>query len=225
VKRPTVEFLPATEALNKYLIAQPTGTMPRYHPFAWTSVPENVPFWDQIRQRKGYSGGLQKCVYLPIDSLHDYLMAVNGTNPEIAMRTPPWTDSFFYYDEECQLIFDIGKIAPVALFNYLNFEPDPELIDMKQMGGGMPGFYLEPHIPQPLIRQLVNNAFKIVIENPLKKVLPYGIFLWKKSFPGILEQLAQFQVPSQMICKLIPDQGVFLRFMLQPGNNGYILQK
>jgi hypothetical protein len=93
------------------------------------------------------------------------------------------------------------------------------------MGGGMPGFYLEPHIPQPLIRQLVNNAFKIVIENPLKKVLPYGMFLWKKSFPEILEQLAQFQVPSQMICKIIPDQGVFFRFMLQPGNNGYILQK
>ena len=143
------------------------------------------------------------------------------------MRYPPWLDSFFYFDQECQLIFDIGRIYPVVIFNYLNFQPDPDLMDMIQNGGSVPGFFIEPHTPIPEIEIHINensSSLRITINNPRDLVLPYGIFLWNEAYPDTITFFENIsQIPNEITWKISPDQGVFLRMDLQPGSNQFII--
>jgi hypothetical protein len=152
---------------------------------------------------------------------------VNAKNPTEAMQNPPWMDSFFYFDSECQLIFDQGRPEPVALFNYLNYIPDPELIEMTKTGGAAPGFFLESIIPKPnIIEQSKENltSLRITIENPRETPLPFGLFLWEKSYLKFVKAFQKgINIPDECTAKYSPGQGVFLRFNLKKGKNILIL--
>ena len=118
VQRDSVNFVTATQAAELYLKSQPKGTIPMYFPSAWTQVEDSLPFWDQVKNNRGYAGNISKHAKIPIESLYNYLSSVNNKDPCEAMKNPPWTDSFFYYDEECQLVFDIGRPHPIVIMNY-----------------------------------------------------------------------------------------------------------
>jgi hypothetical protein len=216
VTRDTVNFLTPTKAVELYKKAKAKGTIPMYVPYAWTSVPDYLPFWDQIRARTKYSGSISKHAHLPIESLFDYLGKVNNGDPMVAMKSPPWMDSFFYFDGECQLVFDKGKINPIVLFNYLNFEPDPDIVDIKEMGGGMPGFFLEEEIPTCKI-ELQKEDINIKTMNLKDKELPYGVFFWSELYPQIKTIIQKKKLERSLKVKTIPDQGVFIRFNVGPG--------
>ncbi|MHA1392069.1 MAG: hypothetical protein ACTSRZ_01090 [Promethearchaeota archaeon] len=196
-KNNVVEFLTATEAAELYIKSCPTGTIPMYFPSAWTEVPSDLPFWKQLEVKKGYAAQISKHTLLPQEELFNYLNSVLSKDPIKAMRSPPWMDSFFFYDEECQIVFDIGKIEPIAIMNYLNYEPSEELVEeMKnERGGGAPGYYIEEHVPQASLKGkfdkrgfiIADEEVEIEIENTLKKELPYGIFLWISNIPNIIE--------------------------------------
>lgn len=237
VTRDSVEFLTATRAAELYRAVHPAGTLPVAVPFAWTPVPEEVPFWDQLRQRDGYSGNVHKNAYLPDERLYDYLTAVNDGPPAKAleaMRAPPWTDAFFYFDGDCQLVFDVGQEAPVALFNYLNYAPDPDLLDMARDGGAAPGFFLEPVVPEPEVTAHLDDTpprYCLEVTNPRPDLLPYGVFLWEERFPGLTAACtatspAVVQDPAPADPGVTPPrvtaspgQGVFVRVTLAPGPN------
>jgi hypothetical protein len=224
VTRPNVEFTTATPTAQYYLAQTASGTLPRYHPSKWTPVEKQLPFWDQVRHVKGYSGNIHKCAMLPVENLFEYLMKVNARDYVKAMESPPWMDTFFFYDAECQLVFDLGLTAPVAIYNYLNYEPDPEFLDMAEEGGGIPGFYLEPEIPIPEIMTISEKSIKITVLNPLKKTFPYGIFLWNEQYPQAMKTFSSIQVPKEYNFKISPDQGVFIRLNLAPGKNEFTIQ-
>ncbi|MHA1793247.1 MAG: hypothetical protein ACTSVI_11420 [Promethearchaeota archaeon] len=235
VQRSTVEFVTASEAVEKYNSVMNNGTIPMYFPFKWTDVPDDLPFWEQVRTRKGYAGHISKHSLIPQEELWKYLDAVNSKDPEKAMRAPPWLDSFFYYDDECQLVFDLGRLHPVAIFNYLNYQPSPDLIEsMKnERGGGMPGFYLEEHVPEVKVlggvdaEGHVTGDFTLKIENHREKSLPFGIFLWKEIYPNCISyfssKLSSLFTRKGLKTKIVPDQGVFFRFNLDPGENNLVI--
>jgi hypothetical protein len=221
VQRPSAEFMTAAQAAEHYLKVQPKGTLPMYVPYGWTEVPDQMPIWAQIDKKAGYSGSIHKAAHLPDERLYDYLTSAMNTDPIQATRSPPWRDSFFYFDAECQLAFDIGKPEPFALFNYLNYTPDPDLVgDAPEEGGGAVGYFIEPIVPIPEIRYEKDRCIVVAANNPREKVLPYGVFLWETHFPGIIS-LAQKQsnYGDSIFWKISPDQGVFLRWNLMPGES------
>ena len=225
ITRPNVEFMTATQAAELYRQNADKGTIPMYVPYAWTEVSDHLEFWNQIKAQKQYSGSIHKNAHLPDENLYRYLSAVNDNkNPVEPMKNPPWKDSFFYFDGECQLIFDLNRTKPACVFNYLNFEPDPELFDEREEGGGAPGFYIEPCLPDPSIQGTFsashNRPTVIELINPRDKVLPYGLFLWESQFPEAKGYFDSLKSPiSGISFKVIKDQGVFLRMDLKPGKN------
>ncbi|MBD3352033.1 MAG: hypothetical protein GF364_11155 [Candidatus Lokiarchaeota archaeon] len=232
VERDICHFMTASEAAKHYLDVWPKGTIPMYFPSAWTEVPEDLPFWNQIKTRKGYAARISKHSLLPNDNLYDYLEQVNGSDRVKAMKSPPWMDSFFYYDDECQLIFDIGQIAPIAIMNYLNYECAEDLVDemKKEGGGGAAGFYLEQNIPKAEMKRNSNEeVLKIEVNYNLDKELPYGLFLWNEDFKSIsktiLTSLENNDLKSIKRYKVSPDQGLFLRLNLKKGKNSISIKK
>jgi hypothetical protein len=219
VQRPTVNILTATPAIELYNQLSPSNTQPMYVPYAWVPVPKSLDFWRQVRERKDYAGQIHKSHRIPVDYLWTYLTFVNDADTVQAMSNPPWMDSFFYYDGEVQLIFDINHSQPIAIFNYLNYEPSNELLDMKEEGGGAPGYFLEPMIPIPKI-SFKPSQLIIEVDNPRSKETPYGVFLWKQSFPDIFAFFDQSNNFSSTVkYKKSADQGIFIRWNLQLGHN------
>jgi len=226
VTRPNVQFMTATQAAELYRKVVPKGTLPMYVPYAWTEVPDHLDFWNQIKAQKKYSGSIHKNAHLPEENLYRYLSEVNDNkNPIEPMKNPPWKDSFFYFDGECQLIFDLNRTKPACVFNYLNFEPDPDLLEEREEGGGAPGFYIEPCLPDPLVKGDFSHSGQnsvLELDNPRDKVLPYGLFLWNGQFPQASTYFNSLKVPiSGISFKVIKDQGVFLRMNLNPGKNRF----
>jgi len=230
-KRDTVEFLTASQAAYLYIKYAPTGTIPMYFPFAWTEVPPEMPFWEQIKNRTGYAAQISKHSLIPQEELFNYLNEVNSKDPYLAMKMPPWSDSFFYYDDECQLVFDINKIEPIAIMNYLNYTPSNEIFEetSQEKGGGSIGFYIEEHVPRVKIISKLDNKNNIIdkleleIENKSNKELPFGIFLWKTQIPNSIEffnnTITNSINNSIKEIKIIPDQGIFIRFNIYDGKN------
>ncbi|MHA1898152.1 MAG: hypothetical protein ACTSU2_12235 [Promethearchaeota archaeon] len=208
VERDTVEFLTASDAAELYNKLNPKGTIPMYFPFAWTSVPKEMPFWEQIKNKKGYAGSLSKHSYIPQGELYSYLNDVLSADPMKAMESPPWKDSFFYYDDQCQLIFDLNRAHPVAIFNYLNYQVPQDLKEegaFKDIGGGAIGYYLEPHVPGPSIIDIANDLSVTEKENTIKidwskteHELPYGLFLWNTKFKGIDEVFSNPELAKKL---------------------------
>jgi hypothetical protein len=223
VKRDTVRFITATEAAKEYRAKCSKGTIPMYVPYAWTEVPESLDFWNQVKMQKGYSGSIHKNAHLPEENLYRYLSSVNDRDPIMAMKNPPWKDSFFYFDAECQLIFDLNRAKPACVFNYLNFEPDPELLEEQEEGGGAPGFFIEPCLPDPKISgdfSTPSSIATIEFNNPRHKPLPYGVFLWNDQFPKVKDHFSRIKdIKAGVSFKIIEDQGVFIRLNLNPGKN------
>jgi hypothetical protein len=211
VERDTVHFLTASDAAELYLQSKQNGTIPMYFPSAWTPVEEGLPFWDQVKNRKGYAGNISKHAKIPNEALYNYLSKVNNKDPLVAMKNPPWLDSFFYYDSECQLVFDINQTQPVAIFNYLNYEPIPEILeDMgDEKGGGTPGFFLEEKIPIPNISGDFNTKITIDVRSHQEKVIPYGLFLWKENFDGVIQYFEKLKDKIAYRYKISPDQWCF----------------
>lgn len=111
----------------------------------------------------------------------------------------------------------------MALFNYLNFKPDPDLIEMTKEGGAAAGFFLEPVIPSSKIDSDFNSLpyqINVKVINPRNEILPYGIFLWAQQYPKLVPLFQQASVKLNLgTAKVILDQGVFFRMNLAPGEN------
>ncbi len=224
VKRDSVQFLTASAAAQLYADKANGGTIPMHVPCKWTPVPPGMDFWRQVRDGTGYAGMVHKNAYMPVEYLYDYLMGVNGKDRITAMASPPWTDSFFYFDGECQLVFDTGRIEPVAIFNYLNYQPGPDLEDMAGAGGGAAGYFLEPTTPRVEVTRARENdsILRFYVENPASKPLPFGLFLWNVAHPEFkaLNRATVVEPASSIVTlKMIPGRGMFIRWNLTGGTN------
>lgn len=223
-ERESVEFMTASQAAELYR-QNAKGTIPMCVPYKWTGVPDNLPFWQQVREKTGYSGSITKHAHIPTEELYEYLDDVNTGDPIRAMKNPPWIDSFFYFDEECQLVFDKNREYPIAIMNYLNYVPDEDLLEEMENegGGGAPGFYLESNVPVPEISEenteeddVYRLNIKIILEK--QKPLPYGLFLWIK-----IPNEISVEVGNVKEMKRIENRGIFLRMNLEKGVNKYKL--
>ena len=226
VKRDSVEFLTASQAAELYKKKQDSGTIPMYIPYSWIPVPEELDFWRQIKDKVDYAGEIHRNNRLFDDKLKKYLTDVNDADPTTAMKNPPWMDSFFFFDHECQLVFDVGDSHPFVLFNYLNFEPTQKQIEdaKAERGGSVAGSLLESDIPKTDI-SISSERIEIIVENTKHKIIPYGVFLWKNQYPEILDKFKLINnLPNGVASKISQNQGVFLRFNLTPGTNKLVIK-
>ena len=223
VKRDSVEFVTASQATELYKEKQKDTTIPMYIPYKWTDVPEEMDFWRQVAIKEGYAGEIHRNNRMFDKNLYRHLSAVNDADPISAMKNPPWTDSFFFFDHECQLIFDIHNLKPLALFNYLNYTPTKDLLKKAktERGGGAAGFFLESDVPEIEIKTTDDRSrAELKITNIQDKTLPYGIFLWSVDFPEIVEGITSNKlVIKGAEHKVIQDRGIFLRLNLNSGIN------
>jgi hypothetical protein len=224
--RESVEFMTATDAVMAYKRSCNNSTIPMYMPFRWVPVPKEMAFWKQVQEKRGYSGSIHKNAHIPDDRLYEYLTNVNDKGSINAMEAPPWLQSFFFYDGECQLAFDKPNVEPFVIFNYLNYEPPPGLDAMRERGGGPPGFFIEPEIPGAQVqitRKMDDQTLEIQIqvENPKNKVLPYGLFLWDDQNDILLSRGFPPEPSASCVTKIISHLGVFMRMNLEPGENTF----
>ena len=152
-------------------------------------------------------------VMLLSDAVNDYQLAFKQTQPtfllmgnesqadEGSSKTPSHS-TFFYYDEECQFIFERDKMEPVDMKNYVSPPTDSR-------------HGIEFTLPQIEHFYPTRTRDKLQMRFSLEstKAMPYGFAIW-----GNHEGLTLVNSNAKEVIWL-SDQLLFIRVELQPGIN------
>lgn len=92
---------------------------------------------------------------------------VNYYTPPEPKQKPPYPLTFFYYDQECQLIFKEGQMTPVEMRNY--FRPPFET-----------EYYMEKEMPSISSFRPSRDRDKLIMEFEIESIkqMPYGLVIW-----------------------------------------------
>ncbi len=124
-------------------------------------------------------------VMLLADAINDYQQGCNQTQPTLLLinaddtshrstpdshpdtKSNPRKSMLFYYDAECQLVFEAGKMEPIAIKNYVS-------PPVKSRDGTEFNLLKIENIRPSRTRSLLQMHFEI--ESP--KAMPYGFTIW-----------------------------------------------
>ena len=152
-------------------------------------------------------------VMLLSDAVRDYHLGFERTPPTfLLMNDAPRTDkapskapsgsTLYYYDDECQFIFESDKMEPIDMKNYVS-PPTESRHGAEYTLPQIEGFYPT--------RTRDRLQMRIAIESA--KAMPYGFAIW-----GNHEGLTLLKSNAKEV-KWLGDQLLFVRVELQPGNN------
>jgi len=160
------------------------------------------------------SKGHETQVMLLSQAVNDYQLAFDQTSPtflligndlEIDEDVPsssPSHATLFYYDDECQLIFEKGKMEPIDMKNYVSPPTESR-------------YGVEFNLPQ--IERFrptrVRNKLRMHFALASTKAMPYAFAIW-----GNHEGLTLVESNAKVV-KWLSDQILFVRIDLEPGNN------
>ena len=152
-------------------------------------------------------------VMLLSDAMNDYQLAFKQTPPtfllmsdgakadEVALKTPSQS-TLYYYDDECQFIFERDKMEPIDMKNYVS----PPTESRHGVEFSLP--QIEHFYPNRTRDKL---QMRLSIEST--KAMPYGFAIW-----GNHEGLTLVNSNAKEV-KWLGDQLLFIRVELRPGNN------
>ena len=138
------------------------------------------------------------------------LIASDGTAPRATPDSPADSEShppksmLFYYDAECQLVFEADKMEPIAVKNYVS----PPVKSRDGTEFSLPK--IEKFRPSRT-RALLRMHFEI--ESP--KAMPYGLTIW-----GDHEGLALAKSNAHAV-RWLDNWLLFIRVNVQPGKNEF----
>ncbi|MBD3185163.1 hypothetical protein GF312_22980 [Candidatus Poribacteria bacterium] len=122
-----------------------------------------------------------------------------STDPK---KKPPYPMTFFYYDHECQMIFNEGEMFPVEMRNY--FRPP---FDTQS--------YIEKEIPTMSSFRPSRDREKLIMEFDIESIkkMPFGLTIW--------DDHSTFNLVSTnaRAVKWIGNQLIFIRLDLEEGLN------
>jgi hypothetical protein len=137
------------------------------------------------------------------------------TNADWRLQTPPWKESYFYYDAECMLVFDKPLNQPVWICNYTDEENRP-FDDEIMMSEAIPPASIDMH---PALNGAETDS-TVMITVKAEKQMPYGIMVWGNDFE-LCTIDTQGNQPVQT--RIISDEILFARFNLKKGDNAISL--
>jgi hypothetical protein len=152
-------------------------------------------------------------VMLLSDAANDYQLAFKQTPPtfllmgngpkadEVSLKAPSQS-TLYYYDDECQFIFERDKMEPIDMKNYVS----PPTESRHGVEFTLP--QIEYFSPTRTRDQL---QMRFSLES--SKAMPYGFAIW-----GNHEGLTLVNSNAKEV-KWLSDQLLFIRVELQPGNN------
>ena len=152
-------------------------------------------------------------VMLLSDAANDYQLAFKQTPPtfllmgngpkanEVSLKAPSQS-TLYYYDDECQFIFERDKMEPIDMKNYVS----PPTESRHGVEFTLP--QIEYFYPTRTRDQL---QMRFSLES--SKAMPYGFAIW-----GNHEGLTLVNSNAKEV-KWLSDQLLFIRVELQPGNN------
>ena len=142
-------------------------------------------------------------VMLLSDAVNDYQLAFQSVSPTFLLMNDAHSQStLYYYDDECQFIFENGKMEPVDMKNYVS----PPTESRHGVEYSLP--QIERFSPTRTRERL---QMRISLEST--KAMPYGFAIW-----GNHEGLTLVKSNAKQVTWL-GDQLLFVRVELQPGNN------
>lgn len=152
-------------------------------------------------------------VMLLSDAVNDYQLAFKQTPPTSLLlnhETKADEDSlnarsqlaFYYYDDECQFIFEKEKMEPIDMKNYVSAPTDSR-------------YGVEFTLPQieHFYPTRTRDRLQMLFSLESTKAMPYGFAIW-----GNHEGLTLLNSNAKEV-KWLGDQLLFVRVELQPGNN------
>jgi len=140
--------------------------------------------------------------YMAFDSIVPPQIDINFYVPPMPRQKPPYPFTFFYYDQECQLIFREGQMTPVEVRNYAQppFESK---------------YYVEKDIPSISSFRPARDRDKLIMEFEIEstKRMPFGLTIW--------DDHSMFNLVSTnaRLVKWIGTYLLFIRMDLEEGLN------
>ncbi len=209
VTQKDVLIMDANEALRLYHKTYKGNQPENYMCFADIPIHELSPAYKKYVENKPFR---PKHVYLSFNE--EFYNSVDKfvAQDNWRLKSPPWKDSFFFYDAECMLVFDKPGHGPVWICNYM--EEEGRKFDDELM-------LSEEAIPIPLIVEQIDDGkvktMNVAIAAKSEKIMPYGVVLWGKDFD--LTTVEVIRSATAVHTKAINDSMLFVRFNLNKGQN------
>lgn len=140
--------------------------------------------------------------YMAFDSIVPPHIDIDFYVPPEPEQKPPYPFTFFYYDRECQLIFQEGQMTPVEMRNY--FRPP---FDSRH--------YAEKEMPSISSFRPTRDRDKLILEFEIESIkqMPFGLAIW--------DDHSTFSLVSTnaRLVKWVGTHLLFIRMDLQEGLN------
>ena len=162
-------------------------------PVTFTTLPEAVKLYQEKNRTTA------SCYILSEDSpqrpdTNEYTLTLGGTG------TGPWPETFFYYDNSCQMAFVKGECVPRTLRSYIGkWNMNDEFTEK---------------IPQVFVThyQKTGETIEMTFEIGYSAPIPFGLVYW--------DELSGYEIdscPDAYEVRMIQDKLVFMRFDLDGG--------
>ena len=122
--------------------------------------------------------------------------------PPEPKQKPPYPFTFFYYDRECQLVFEEGQMTPVQMRNYVHPPFESE-------------YYIEKEMPSISSFHPSRDRDKLILDFEIESIkqMPFGLAIW--------DDHSMFSLVSTnaRLLKWIGTHLLFIRMDLEEGLN------
>ena len=162
-------------------------------PVTFTTLPEAIKLYHEKNRTTA------SCYILSEDfpqrpDTNEYTLTLGGTG------TGPWPETFFYYDNSCQMAFVKGECVPRTLRSYIGkWNMNDEFTEK---------------IPQVFVThyQKTGETIEMTFEIGYSAPIPFGLVYW--------DELSGYEIdscPDAYEVRMIQDKLVFMRFDLDGG--------
>jgi hypothetical protein len=172
-----------------------------FYEILWNPDIQAVSLRQAIQSYKDRFNYTENCCMV-FDGIVSLNMDINFYVPPVPKQKPPYPLSFFYYDRECLMVFEEGKMMPVEMRNYLNPPFDSK-------------GYVEREIPSISSFHPARDRDKLILEFEIESVkqMPFGLVIWDD------HSLFSLVSTNAKMVKWIGNYLLFVRLDLEEGLN------
>jgi len=140
--------------------------------------------------------------YMAFDGILPLNVDIDFHDSPMPKQNPPYPFTFFYYDRECQLVFQEGQMTPIEMRNYVHppFESK---------------YYVEKEMPSISSFRPARDRDKLIMEFEIESIkrMPFGLVIW--------DDHSMFNLVSTnaRLVKWIGNYLLFIRMDLEEGLN------
>jgi hypothetical protein len=140
--------------------------------------------------------------YMAFDGIVPLQADIDFYAPPEPKQKPPYPFTFFYYDRECELVFEEGQMTPVQMRNYIHppFESR---------------YYMEKEMPSISSFRPARDRDKLILEFEIESIkqMPFGLTIWDN------HSMFSLVSTNARLVKWVGTYLLFIRMDLEEGLN------